>query len=183
MLTEKLKEQTRANHQALEKKLVTKMRSMRTVSDYTDILCLFYSFFGGLEKMIKLYLDQTSMPDYKLRRKAGALAADLVELGAMVPAIAHRSALPAIHDHQQALGAMYVIEGSTFGGKIISKMIRQSLPSTEGHGLTFFDGYGDETENMWAQFKHFLTRPENLPGDEMINTANETFSKFSQYFD
>jgi heme oxygenase len=183
MLTEMLKEQTKSNHQKLEKKLVNKMRSMRTVTDYTDLLRLFYSYFGGLEKMIKLHLDQARLPDYLIRRKAAALASDLIELGAMVPALARKSELPAIHNHNQALGALYVIEGSTLGGKIISKMVSHQLPSTNGHGLSFFNGYGDGTENMWEQFKQVLNRPENLPGDEMISAANDTFLKFDQYFD
>jgi heme oxygenase len=183
MLTERLKEQTKTNHQLLEKKLVGKMRTMRSTNDYADLLSLFYKYFGGLEKAIVKHLDQSLIPDYPARRKASALAADLTEMGAMVPPLARISELPAIHNHQQALGALYVIEGSTLGGKIISKMISHQIPSTDGHGLTFFNSYGDDTLAMWERFKVILDDPKNLPGDDIIEAANETFLKFSHYFD
>ncbi|NNU33796.1 hypothetical protein HK413_05955 [Mucilaginibacter sp. S1162] len=49
MFTEKLKEATLANHQQTEKILVGKMKSMRSMQDYIDILTSFYGYFGGLE--------------------------------------------------------------------------------------------------------------------------------------
>lgn len=183
MLTEELKEQTKFNHQLLEKKLISRMRSMRSVTDYTDMLGIFYSFFGGLEKMIVLHVNQIDFPDYHQRRKSADLAADLIQLGAIKPVLALKSELPLIQGNEQALGALYVIEGSTLGGKIISKMISQQLPLIKGQGLTFFNSYGEETIPMWERFKIILNRPEHLPGEVMINTANETFLKFSNYFD
>jgi heme oxygenase len=183
MLTERLKEQTKTNHQLLEKKLIGKMRSIRSINDYADLLSLFYRFFGGLEKAIVKHLDQSLIPDYDTRRKTSALSADLIEMGAMIPAVARFAELPVIHTHHQALGALYVIEGSTLGGKVISKMISQQLPSTDGHGLTFFNSYGDNTLEMWERFKVVIDAPANLPGDDVIRAANETFSKFNHYFD
>jgi len=183
MLTERLKEQTKTNHQLLEKKLVGKMRSMRSNNDYADLLSLFYKYFGGLEKAIAKHLDESLIPDYPARRKASSLAADLIEMGATVPPIASIYELPVIHSHPQALGALYVIEGSTLGGKIISKMISHQLPSTNGHGLTFFNSYGENTIEMWERFKLILDGPANLPGDDVIRAANETFIKFNHYFD
>ena len=83
-------------------------------------------------------------------------------MGAMVPPVARMSELPSIRSHQHALGALYVIEGSTLGGKIISKMISHQIPSTDGHGLTFFNSYGDDTITMWERFKVILDDPGNL---------------------
>lgn len=52
-----------------------------------------------------------------------------------------------IEIHLQSLGALYVMEGSTIGDKIISKMIEQQL-KTEFMAFTFFMGYGDQSANM-----------------------------------
>jgi len=82
------------------------------------------------------------------------------------------------------LGALYVIEGSTLGGTIISKMIKQQLAIPDNKGLSFFNGYGSETEKMWQDFKLFLDRPLK-PAEEavVIRSANDTFNKFGQWFD
>jgi len=156
MLSEKLKENTKLNHQQLEKKLVTFMRSIRSREDYVQLISLFYSFFGGLELAIDANFDRSGLPDYQLRRKTAALADDLAQLGATLPALAGKNELPTINGHLQALGALYVIEGSTLGGKIISKMMAQQLGLINNEGLSFFSGYGAETENMWQIFKTAL---------------------------
>ena len=182
MLTDRLKEATKVNHQLLERKLVGKMKAIRSVDDYSSLLAIFYQYFGGLEKLIAGQLDQSLIPDYNTRRKSAALTSDLIDLGAMIPSTATTSELPAIKNHRQALGALYVIEGSTLGGQIISNMIKKQLPSIAGHGLTFFDGYGENTADMWERFKLFIDKEGNLDGDQVIDSANETFLKFSDYF-
>ena len=91
--------------------------------------------------------------------------------------------LPVIENHLQSLGALYVIEGSTLGGKIISKMIKQQL-KTEVMAFTFFTGYGDQSANMWNSFTHILnsiTQPDQI--GIIVESANVTFQKFSFWFD
>ena len=184
MLSEKLREETKQNHQLLEKKLVAFMRGIRSKEGYVQLLILFYSFFGGLELAIHAQLDHSQLPDYKLRRKTAALAEDLVQFGKKLPLLACGTELPGINNHLQALGALYVIEGSTLGGAIISKMIKQQLTIPDNKGLSFFNGYGEATEKMWRDFKLFLDGPLN-PGGEavVIQSANDTFNKFRHWFD
>jgi len=181
MLTDDLKEQTKTNHQLLEKKLVAKMRAMCSKQDYSELLAVFFSYFGGLEQLIQSNLILAKVPDYELRRKASALAADIEVLGGRLPALATPDSLPLITDHFEALGALYVIEGSTLGGQIITGMINKQLEISEG--LSFFEGYGEETVSMWQKFQSVLNQPENLPGSAVIKAANETFLKFSSWFD
>jgi heme oxygenase len=181
MLSDDLKEQTQVNHQLLEKKLVLKMRSLCSQSDYVKLLSFFYSYFGGLEQQISKHLIMERIPDYMRRRKAEALLADIKTLGAEPPALADGSHLPTIVDHRQALGALYVMEGSTLGGEIISRMIGKQLSLVKG--LSFFKGYGHETADMWQAFKADLNKPENLPGDAVVEAANETFRKFADWLD
>jgi heme oxygenase len=182
MLSEKLKEKTKLNHQLLEKKLVGKLKAMRSKQDYTELLALFYSFFGGLELAIDQHIDTSHLPDYPQRRKTAALAHDITELGAGLPVLAGGNEIPPINNHLQALGALYVIEGSTLGGKIISKMISGQLQLSAG--LSFFNGYGEQTENMWQIFKQSIDQPlEAIEEDKVILSANDTFLQFSRWFD
>lgn len=180
-LAEELKAYTAENHQLLEKKLVAKMRAMRSKQHYIDVLAVFYSYFGGLEHLINNHLQSDKIPDHQLRRKAGLLAGDMESLGAKLPELASAYFLPEITGHHEALGAMYVMEGSTLGGKIISQMVRKQLGLTEG--LSFFHGYGDRTPDMWQRFQEILNQPENLPGAATLTSANDTFLKFSSWFD
>jgi heme oxygenase len=183
MLAERLKEETLTNHQQLEKMLVGRMKAIRTTQDYIDLLQLFYSYFGGLEKQIDQHLDQNLLPDYAERRKSAALAQDIEALGGTPGKIAGETALPTIHSSLQALAALYVIEGSTLGGKFISKMIAQQLQIINGKGLSFFNSYGPDTEAMWATFKEAVNRQATLPGEqiEVVEAANQTFIKFKAW--
>lgn len=185
MFTEKIKEATLANHQQTEKILVGKMKSMRAVQDYVNILSSFYGYFGGLEEQVARYINPSNLADYNDRRKTAAIAADIKALGGTVPAIATGDELPQIANYLQAFGALYVIEGSTLGGQIISKMVQQHLHLPEGQGLSFFNGYGDHMHRMWGAFKALLNEAAKSPADEQVITAaaNETFAKFKTWLE
>lgn len=184
MLSERLKQQTKSNHQQLEKVLVSKLRAMRSTDDYAGVLKLFYGYFGGLEGEINKVIDTSLLPDSAERRKTQSLADDLEFLGASVPEKADGDALPVLNSHLQALGALYVIEGSTLGGKIISQMVQKQLGLTDG-GVSFFTSYGDRTEQMWENFKNALDYQAVNPEQEavVITAANQTFLKFGEWFE
>ncbi|WP_345949860.1 biliverdin-producing heme oxygenase [Mucilaginibacter sp. PAMB04274] len=183
MLSELLKEHTLTNHQQLEKMLVQRMKAIRSTDGYIDLLQLFYTYFGGLEQEIDRYITATELPDYQQRRKSAALANDITALGGTPQAKAFGTALPTIQNTTQAYGALYVIEGSTLGGKIISKMMAQQLDIKDSTGLSFFNSYGDNTELMWDTFKQTLNNRVKSEGEaaEVIESANQTFGKFKEW--
>ncbi len=121
MFSEKLKEETKTNHQRLEHLLIPKIKSIKTTDDYLWLLRVFYSYFGALENEINKAVDQRLLPDQAHRRKADLIAQDIRKLGGEVPELADKALIPRISDHNQALAALYVIEGSALGGQIISK--------------------------------------------------------------
>lgn len=180
MFSERLKEETKENHQSLERILIPQIKSIRNLEDYARLLGMFYSYFGGLEKKIDAAVDKELLPDYDKRRKTSAIADDLLAIGASLPDLAADNDLPEITDHQQALGALYVIEGSALGGKIISKMIAQALGDSVQKALSFYDGYGEDTAEMWGTFKGILNEQliSNEEQTKVIRTADETFLKF-----
>jgi heme oxygenase len=182
MLSEKLKEETKQNHQQLEKALIGQLKAIRKPEEYAALLKLFYGYFGGLEEKINEAIDEAQLPDKDGRRKTQSLANDLEYLKSNVPLKATDDDLPQITDHLQALGALYVIEGSTLGGKIISKMMQQL--GFDDTALSFFNGYGDDTEQMWDTFKQMLNNQAKTSADEqrVVNAANETFRKFGHWF-
>lgn len=182
-LSDQLKEQTLVQHQELEKQVVAVIKSINTRDDYKRLLTLFYTYFGGVELLVDKSLDTESMPDYKERRKTASLAHDLQHLGSALPPLVDGTALPSIANHLQALGAMYVMEGSTLGGMHISKMISKRLPGENADAFTFFNGYLDNTQQMWQKFKTTIdsgiVKPDEM--DIVITAANETFKKFAEW--
>lgn len=185
MLSAQLKEQTKINHQILEKKLVLQMRSIKNSGDYTNLLRNFYGFFGGLEILIGKHPELIFLKDYAERRKSSALANDLIYYKTDLPVFATGAALPNIENDLQIIGVLYVMEGSTLGGKYIAKMIQGQLKIEETNGLTFFNGYGDQTENMWTSFKESIDgiTLTTLEKETVIEAANDTFMHFSNWFD
>ncbi|EOR94289.1 bacteriophytochrome heme oxygenase BphO [Arcticibacter svalbardensis MN12-7] len=184
MLSENIKINTKNSHQSLENKLILPMKSIHNQESLARLLVIFYSFFGGLEVNINKHIDTAFLPDYADRRKTAALENDLILLKTALPSLASNDDLPEINNHLQALGALYVIEGSTLGGKFISKMVRQQIDLPHVIGLTFFDGYGSDTDTMWQLFKQFMDQPMTADEKDMvIQSANDTFAKFSQWVD
>ena len=75
------------------------------------------------------------------------LRADLGALGRPLPApVSFR--LPSFGE---ALGAMYVVEGSTLGGRTIVPHVRRALGSAVP--TAYFSSYGDRTMPMWSSFR------------------------------
>lgn len=183
MLYELLKERTSASHQALEKDLVRKIREINSKEAYVHLLKMMYGYYYSLEQGVSGYLANDPQVNFAERRKASTILKDLHNLQ-------HRGEvevcedMPDIHSNESALGAMYVMEGSTLGGQHIARMIQSQLQVRDSAGLQFFHGYGPETQNMWESFKLNLTRPfTDSQADEIVETANDTFRTFKNWVD
>ena len=63
------------------------------------------------------------------RRRLHLLEADLAVLGSSARAVDALQAcpVPLLHDAAEALGSLYVIEGSTLGGRIIQRNVERCL--------------------------------------------------------
>ncbi len=172
-------------HQELEKVLIKLLRAMQDQNDYIKILQRFYSYFSALEDRINLYIGGSELSDYLQRRKSGSLVKDIHSLGGVLGEKVSLADLPLIENHLQAFGAMYVMEGSTLGGLIISQMITKQLGIQQHNGLLFFQSYGDHLTTMWETFKLALNRQVDNETDAeiVVNAANSTFRQFKFVLD
>lgn len=78
-----------------------------------------------------------------------------------------------------ALGCLYVVEGATLGGQVISRhLAKLGIGSTNGG--RFFHGYGAKTAEMWKLFQmsatHYCTGDAQI--DEAVSGAKWTFERF-----
>lgn len=180
MLSTSIKEATKEAHLTLEKKVVQKMKAIRSDADYADFLKHFYAYFSQVEKAIAPYITKELLPDLAERRNSSHIKEDIEALGSNVDDLPEAQS-PEINNAIEALAALYVMEGSIMGGPIIVKMLEKFGIST---GFSFFSGYGAETGQMWGKFVVVLNANANNEAEEQqaIDTANETFSKFGEVF-
>jgi heme oxygenase (biliverdin-IX-beta and delta-forming) len=114
------------------------------------------------------------------RRRADLYAGDLRALGS-APAEAAPS-LPALRGTDDALGRMYVLEGSTLGGTFIDRHLA-GLPDLSGVRLHAFSPYGERTGAMWAAYRR-ATREHVASGgdpDRVVDAACDTFGALSEW--
>lgn len=71
------------------------------------------------------------------------------------------------------MGALYVLEGSTLGGRMIGRHITATHGLT-GEGLAYYSGHGPRTGSMWLAFR---ARLDTFDGDaaQVVSAANGTF--------
>jgi heme oxygenase len=169
-----VKEATQQYHTEVENLLLPKLSSISTADDYAAILKMFYGYFSPLERCIQQHLTAAYLPDVPERRKAAAILDDLQAIGQSTAHIEHCTMLPQIENTAQAFGAMYVLEGSSLGGKVIAKMLlkNEALSVTED-ALHFFSGYKEETGSRWKTFLTALNGQTETK--EIVASANETF--------
>jgi heme oxygenase len=182
-----IKTYTKPEHALLEKHLIGIIKGIRTTEQYIDLLRMFYSFYQALEVDMEQYLTPDHIPDIKQRRKADALLQDISDLGydnRQQPEQVEVNT-PVINSYARALGAAYVLEGSTLGGVIIAKMIRTQLPAiSDGKGFSFFTCYGEAAIDMWKKFRTYLLALTNKEDQDIAaETARQTFLTFKAWID
>lgn len=181
MLSIKIKEATKAPHQQLEGVVVRKLKAITNDKDYAEFLKFFYAYFNTVERAINPYITASVLPDYKERRNSAYIKRDIEALGESTDQLPEADA-PSITTVQEALGALYVLEGSIMGGSIIVKML-EKLGITKG--LSFFSGYGEETPQKWHVFINVLNTHATTSEEEglAIKAANDTFALFGKTFE
>lgn len=182
MSTEDLRKRTYPAHEESEKRMLVALEGIKNKEDYIRLLNLLYGFYAPMETRIRKYLTKDLFPDIDKRCRSEYLLWDILESGIPPPRPDFCTELPVISSFAGALGALYVLEGSTMGGRIISTMLSSLLGAS--NTLTFFNGYGEETGTMWKSFKDYLNRSvSDDQWSELTNSATHTFVSFKNWID
>jgi heme oxygenase len=186
MILQKLKEETRAQHEGLET-VVDVMNKMFTLEDYKTLLGKFYRFYAAVEPKLPIGELKEAGFDYEPRLKLPSLEADLKYLGVLeeVKATGDFEQCPDTSSVSKAFGSMYVIEGSTLGGQVITRHLKEHLDLTPEAGGAFFNSYGPMVGPMWKEFGAAITAysEANSGEDEtIVQSARDTFDSFNAAF-
>ncbi len=146
LLRDRLRDETRAAHEALDGALDL-LGEPLGLSQYRRLLGRFHGFHRAVEPTLAAVLDPVLLEG---RGKLPALEHDLRICG-MDPeemAALPVAALPSLRDRASALGAFYVAEGSTLGGRLISRHLQGSAAvPAEAH--RYLNVYGERTGELW----------------------------------
>lgn len=182
-LLEQLRDRTRPAHEATER-LLGLLDPAWSADRYRALLRRFFGYYDPLEARIAVAADWPALGfDWPRRRKTPLLERDLLASGdspdtvAVLPRCSH---LPAVGGLPQALGCLYVLEGSTLGGRLIVRHLK-GVPELAGmEAFAFFSSYGDQVGPMWRAFGEFLTTHAGgaggADGEAVIAAACDTFA-------
>jgi heme oxygenase len=182
-LLSRLKNETAACHTRLENALDLMRDGLRR-DEYIALLRRFRGYVAPWEDAVGARMPATLRAFFDERRKAPLLAADLVQLTgerANVASIPVND-LPRLGDLGSAFGSMYVMEGSTLGGRFIAPHVARQLNLAPGVGNAYFEGYGARTGSMWNAFRE--TAAAAVPEaqyDAAVRAAIETFESLQMW--
>lgn len=177
LLSRELREATGAAHAELEAALGI----FRRVSDrqaFVGMLERFLGFHLVWERAIRQHAALRSF--HEPRSRLPHLRRDLAALGrtsAEQAALPRCAAAAALADSAAAaVGSIYVLEGSTFGGQVISRALAGADWAPRG-GLTYFNPYSARTGAMWRAFESWAeARVAGPERPAAVAGANRTFA-------
>ncbi len=155
--------------------------------EYRRVLEHLFGFHAPLEQA--LFAAEAPLPatlGMNQRRRVAALRRDLGDLGmgaAGIDGLPLVRALPRLDTAGRALGALYVREGSTLGGKVMAAKLDPLLGAGEMSGRRFLSG-DDDAGSSWRSccgaIEMAATQGHLV---DMVAGAQETFAAFEAWLD
>ncbi|NRT14865.1 heme oxygenase [Flavobacterium sp. 28A] len=181
-MLDNLKIATKINHSSVEKVLVQKLKNLSSQEEYANLLFQFYGFYFELEKKVHSIIDKTLLSDMSKRVHVANLHTDLVNLNHSVAITSVNNYPETIRSVSEALGVLYVIEGSTLGGQFIAGMLKKQLPTLDDSQINYFLSYGENTMEMWKQFKNSIQETKvEFDEKSTLNAAQNTFKALENW--
>lgn len=191
-LLEQLRKQTRPAHVALENQSLLKrlVSSQLNEAEYGQLLQAMLAFYQSLETNLipatTALLRRHPDPHYRYLPRSPLLEADCRVLGLACCGCAYfptESRLDA--DPAYLLGVLYVIEGSSQGGRLIARHLLDRFGMTADTGASYFHIH--RWDHSWAAFRRWLSGElEYCYRDDtksIIAGANMTFSALHTHLD
>ncbi len=183
----RLKKDTTFAHKQLEKVPCFKrlFANDYNITEYARLISYFYGYFLAIEPILYTDLPSEHSGILYYRKKTHLLAQDLVHLnidGKILPVCTN---LPALNSFAEKMGALYVLEGSLLGGRVIGEHLTNHFGSEIISALSFYHCYGTNLIVEWRNFSTFMAQCFDGQDEQIRNTivdsANATFSTLQQW--
>ena len=185
MLQERLKKDTRPDHDTIEELMFVQsiMTGTLSLQQYKTLLTTNYLVHEAFEALLFNRLSDQTADEIQItrRRKLPALVKDLRELPMDTPPTA--GVVPAdlfYTNEPSALGALYVLEGASLGGHVIVKKLATN-PVLNHLNLNFhyYRIYGDDLIPNWKSFCAVLNRQPEADYPIILDGARKMLACFS----
>jgi heme oxygenase len=144
--------------------------------DYVAALQAKFRFHAAMQAALPPRLARLGIAWAVPSHALAALAADLAALGAAVPAVPR---CPGLGRGFGPVGALYVIEGSLLGGRVIGRHVGDALGVSPGAGGSFFRGTtADDARARWRGFCDLLASLPNSARPGVTGGAARGFRFF-----
>jgi heme oxygenase len=150
---------------------------------YQRILELLYGFYSPVEHALMRFA--ATVP-FSLRARAVQLENDLSILGlslAELVALPRCDGIPSLSCSEELAGCLYVLEGASLGGQVVTPILRRRLGVAKATGASFFAGDEERTAARWAvvlEWLDGLERTSTSPG-LIVAAANATFEALARW--
>lgn len=180
-----LKTGTQDIHRSLEERVPLLDPHLR-LSTYLSFLQAMWGIYTPMEKQLRREMESAKglgPEDMDRRYKSQWLRSDLSTLGQRsdeIDRLPLTSFLPQVDTPARLWGCLYVLEGSTLGGRVLTRHVCQTLAVSPESGARFLASYGPEVGGMWNCFQTALrarvSSPESIA--EATASARATFTAF-----
>lgn len=189
----RLRHATRAEHEATEA-VMPLMQAGLTREFYARVLGALFPIVAGWESWAAEAAPADVRPLLERRRRTPLLTADLAAFGMKAPSEegwvswaqvicgdgAHAGADNVGRLVASLLGGVYVMEGSTLGGRFLARHVEQQLALEPGQGVAYFHGHGEQTGEMWREVRQRIEAVPEMWEGEVISAACRTFIAFRE---
>jgi len=173
-----LRNATAGTHARLD--ALVEAQSFTRRAGYESFLTASAQALSAAEHMLEASGVAALVPDWPSRRRMPALEADLAGLGVRLPAPLETPAAP--YGRDAMLGALYVLEGSRLGARVLLKRAQDSAdPAIAANTRYLSHGAG---ARLWQTFLETLEADPSLAAhpEAAVRAAEETFALFEAAF-
>ncbi len=184
----KLRQETSEAHLSIEQS--PPMRAIfadtYTLAEYHRLLQHLFVFYSPFERAVFDTLSPPLAAELGSRKKTGWLRQDLEAAGeGSQPQMV--APVPRFESDEERMGALYVLEGATLGGKLIRKRLLGHFGGDVSETLHFYSGYGAQAGAQWTSFRAILARlfdhADASTQSRVVRGANVTFAALEKWLD
>jgi heme oxygenase len=177
-----LRERTALFHRRLEEHLDLLDRALSR-DRYCRVIRAFLGFYAPVENGLARVALAAPPVGFSLVARAPLLRRDVIALGATtdeVRTLPICACLPRLQFPEDLAGCLYVLEGASLGGQVISRALARHLGIDQRNGAAFFAGDADRTFARWKRVLAWLNAFDDSV-DAVATTACETFSTLERW--
>lgn len=178
-----LREHTAQIHQQIESTsfMAKFLDKDLNLEKYKQLLLLLYQALAPIEEGIlrSAHLDAFSSIKNRIHFKSFQKDLDYFDISNQTTKVSNFLKFD-FSTKAKLAGVLYVIEGSSLGGRLLAKSLQKQLHLTHATGLAYFSSQHDLGPQQWALFKKDIEKAiEPSCFNECLQAALDIFRRFS----